>query len=110
MGKFLAIYNGAANDESKNELSEEQQGEFMQAWGAWAQANGDALIDPGAPLNMKKVVTLHGVEDFTDTKVGYAIVEADSHDEAVRIFSEHPHLSLIQGNSIEVLECPSLPG
>jgi len=110
MGKFLAIYNGAADEASKNELSEEQQRDFMRAWGAWAQANEDALIDPGSPLFMKKVVTSQGVEDFTDAKVGYAIVQADSHDEAVRIFSEHPHLGLIQGNSIEVLECPSVPG
>ena len=109
MGKFLAILHGAADDESKNELSAEQQGEFMRAWGAWAQANQDALVDPGAPLFMKKVVTSQGIKDFTDTKVGYTIVEARSHDEAVRIFSEHPHLGLLRGNSIEVLECPPVP-
>lgn len=110
MGKFLAIFHGAADDASKSELSAEQQSEFMRAWGAWAQANQDALVDPGAPLFMKKVVTSQGVEDFTDTKVGYTIVEADSHDEAVRIFAEHPHLGLLRGNAIEVLECPSVPG
>lgn len=110
MGRLLAIYNGAADSETKDELSEEQQGEFMRAWAAWAQANQDALVDPGAPLYRKKVVTQDRVEDFTDAKVGYAIVEADSHDEAVRVFSEHPHLSLIEGNSIEVLQCPSMPG
>jgi hypothetical protein len=59
---------------------------------------------------MKKRVSSHGVEEFTDSKVGFAIVEADSHDEAVRMFAEHPHLGLHGGNSIEVLECPSLPG
>ena len=108
MGRFLAIYNGAADDESKRGLGEEQQAEFLRAWAAWAQASGDALVDPGAPLYMKKVLTRDGVEDFTDAKVGYAIVEAVSHDEAVRIFSEHPHLSLNAGNSIEVLQCPSM--
>lgn len=66
--------------------------------------------DPGAPLFMKKVVTSQGVEDFTDTKVGYTIVQADSYDEAVRIFAEHPHLGLLRGNAIEVMECPSVPG
>ena len=109
MGKYLAILHGAADDESKSELSAEEQSEFMHAWGAWARANHDALVDPGAPLFMKKVVTSNGVEDFTDSKVGYTILEADFHDEAVRIFSEHPHLALFRGNSIEVLECPSVP-
>jgi hypothetical protein len=105
MSRFLAIYNGAADEQSRNELSGAQQGKFMQAWAAWAEANEHALIDPGSPLLMSKVVTSQGVEDFTDTKVGYAIVQADSHDEAVQIFSEHPHLSLIPGKFIEVLEC-----
>jgi len=77
--------------------------------GGVGAANQNALIDPGAPLYTKKVVTSQGVEEFTDAKVAYAIVEAGSHDEAVRILSEHPHLSLMRGNSIEVLECSSVP-
>jgi hypothetical protein len=48
----------------------------MSAWASWAQAHQQALVDPGAPLYMKKLVTTHGVEDFTDSKTGYAIVEA----------------------------------
>ena len=110
MGKYLAILHGAADDESKSELSQEQQSEFMRAWAAWAHAHQDTLVDSGAPLFRKKVVSSQGVEDFTDTKVGYTNDEADSHDEAVRIFAQHPHLGLLRGNSIEVLECPSVPG
>jgi hypothetical protein len=110
MGKYLAIYNGVADETTKREFGEQQQREFMAAWGTWAQAHQDVLIDPGSPLAMKKLVTAQGVEDFTDSKTGYAIVEAGSHDEAVQIFAKHPHLSLIQGNSIEVLECPPVPG
>jgi hypothetical protein len=81
----------------------------MGAWASWAQVHEQALVDPGAPLFMKKVVTANEVEDFTDSKVGFAIVEASTHDEAASIFSEHPHLGLVVGNSIEVLECPSTP-
>jgi hypothetical protein len=110
MGRFLAIFNGAADEVSKAELTEQQQSEFMNAWASWAQDNERALVDPGAPLNAKKLVTAQGVENFTDAMTGYTIVEADSHDEAVQIFSEHPHLKLFAGNSIAVLECPPLPG
>lgn len=109
MAKFLAIYNGVADDADKGELSDAQQAEFMNAWASWAQAFQHALIDPGAPLYMKKHLTAEGVEDFTDPKTGYTIIEAASHDEAVRIFSEHPHLGLIAGNSIDVFECPPVP-
>ncbi len=110
MGRFLALFNGAADEVSKAELTEQQQMEFIHAWASWAQANEKALIDPGAPLNTKKLVTAQRVEDFTDALTGYAIVEADSHDEAVQIFSGHPHLGLFAGNSIAVLECPPPPG
>ena len=110
MGKFLVIFNGAAGETDKVALTEKQQAEFMHAWATWAQANDRALLDPGAPLNAKKRLTKHGVENFTDTKTGYTIVEANSHDEAVQIFSKHPHLGLFAGNSIEVLECPAPPG
>ena len=110
MGKFLAVLNGAADDADKAEFTEQQRSEFMNAWAAWAQRNQHALVDPGAPLFRKKLVTVQGVEDFTDSKTGYAIVEAESHDDAVRLFSDHPHIALIPGNSIEVLECPSIPG
>lgn len=109
MEKFLAILNGSAEDGEKASLSEQQQIDFMSAWGAWAQTNGSAFLDPGAPLYMKKRVTARGVEDFVDTKTGYAIVEAESHDAAVQIFADHPHLDLHPGNWIEVLQCPEIP-
>ncbi|MFF0724378.1 hypothetical protein [Streptomyces sp. NPDC004134] len=109
MGRFLAVLHGAANDADKAEFTEQQQTEFMNAWAAWAQRNEHALVDPGSPLFRKKLVTAEGVEDFTDSKVGFAIVAADSHDDAVRLFSDHPHIALMPGNSIEVLECPPIP-
>lgn len=110
MGRFLAIFHGAADETGKAGITEQQQIEFMAAWASWARANERALVDPGAPLNAKKLVTAQGVKDFTDTMTGYTIVEADSHDEAVDIFAGHPHLALFGGNSIAVLECPPPPG
>ena len=110
MTRFLAIYHGAADQVAKAQLSEERQAEFMSAWATWAQTHQRALVDPGAPLHLKKLVTAHGVEDFIDSKTGYAIVEANSPDAAVQMFAEHPHLQLHRGNSIEVLECPAPPG
>jgi hypothetical protein len=109
MGKYLAIYLGAATDQEKQDLTADQQQSFMDAWAAWAQAHESALVDPGSPLFRKRLVTGDGVVDFEDAKTGYAMVEAASHDAAVEMFSTHPHLSLITGNSIEVIECPSIP-
>lgn len=110
MARFLAIYHGAADASDKAALTDEQQSLFLDAWASWAQAHREALVDPGAPLYRKKRVTSDGADDFVDSKTGYAIVEAGSHDAAVAIFAEHPHLRLASGNSIEVLECPAPPG
>lgn len=109
MGRYLAILSGAADEADKSGLTDRQQAELMQAWASWARANERALVDPGAPLYAKKRLTSEGVEDITDGQVAYAIVEASSHDEALRIFSEHPHLRLHDGNSVSVMECPPGP-
>lgn len=109
MGKYLAIYNGAATDREKQALTAAQQQQFMDAWAEWAMVHDDALVDPGSPLFRKRLVTSEAVTEFDDAKTGYAIVHASSHDEAVEIFSGHPHLLLTAGNSIEVIECPAIP-
>lgn len=108
MGKFLAIFNGAADENDKVELTDQQQSDFLTAWAAWANAHEGSLTDPGAPLFRKKRISARGVEDFEDAKVAYAVVEAATHDDAAQIFNEHPHLSLDPGNSIEVIECPGI--
>ncbi|MGC4813068.1 hypothetical protein ACLQ29_21295 [Micromonospora sp. DT228] len=68
-----------------------------------AEVRHDGSHRPGGS---RSLVTALGVEDFTDALIAYTIVEAGSHDEAVQIFSGHPHLGLVAGNSIAVLECP----
>jgi len=110
MGTFLAILNGAADENDKAELTEQQQSDFLAAWEVWANTHRGSLVDPGAPLFRKKRISAQGVEDFEDAKVAYAVIEAETHDAAAQIFSDHPHLRLVAGNSIEVIECPAIPG
>lgn len=109
MAKFLAIFLGAATDEERDGITDQQSADFVESWARWAGELGPALIDPGSPLFRKVRLTVAGAEPFEDGKTGYAIVEAASHDEAVQLFSSHPHLRLLRGNSIEVIECPAPP-
>lgn len=109
MGKYLAIFNGAATEKQRQDLSSEESQRFVERWAAWAGEVGDALIDPGAPLYRKVRLTGDTAAAFEDSKTGYAIVEAGSHDQAVRMFATHPHLELAEGNSIEIIECPAPP-
>ena len=109
MGKFLAIFNGAATDEARESITPEASSALVERWGIWAGALGDTLIDPGSPLYRKVRLTADAAVPFEDSKIAYAIVEATSHDQAVEMFATHPHLDLIPGNSIEVIECPAPP-
>jgi hypothetical protein len=54
-------------------------------------------------------VSSAGEDSFEDTRIAYAIVEALTHEQAVKMFAGHPHLGLRPGNSIDVLECPAPP-
>lgn len=109
MTRYLAIYQGASREVEKAEVTAEQSAAFLADWARWAQCHAPAIVDNGAPLFRKTRVTPEAGEDFTDTKVGYAIVEASSHEDAVGIFRDHPHLGLMRGNWIEVLECAPVP-
>lgn len=109
MGTYLAILNGAADTAAETPLTQAQQAEFMTAWARWARETGPALVDPGKPLFHKRRVTADGVEAIEDGRVAYAIVTAESHDAAVDVVRRHPHLTLMPGNSIDVIECPDIP-
>lgn len=109
MGKYLAIFNGAATDEAREDMTPEAGRAFIERWGTWAAAVGDALLDPGSPLYKKIRLTANTAESFEDSKTGFAIVHAESHDRAVDMFTTHPHLDLAAGNSIDIIECPAPP-
>ena len=109
MGKYLAIFNGAATDEARANITQEDSSAFIARWGAWATELGEALVDPGAPLYRKVRVTADAATPFQDSKTGYAIVDAESHERAVAMFATHPHLGLLPGNFIEIIECPAAP-
>ncbi len=108
--KYLALYVGAADPEEKASLSEERINALMADWARWMAENEAAIVDPGAPLGATLRVQTSGIAPTRNMLVGYAIVEADSHDAAAALFAGHPHLQLLPGNSIEVMECPELEG
>ena len=117
MPRFLAIYVGTATardkaqwDEQPPEVLKQQQDEGMGAWGAWMARNQAAIVDTGTPLGKTKRVSRDGVANTTNTSVAYVIVEAATHDEAARLFENHPHFSVFPGDSVEVMECLPLPG
>jgi hypothetical protein len=116
MKKFLAIYIGteAALERSQwNQLDEakrkERQALGMKAWMDWGRAHAAAIVDQGTPLGKTKRAAPDGVEEIKNVMVGYAVVQAESHEAAAKLFENHPHFTIFPGDSVEIMECLPLP-
>ena len=104
MTKYLVLYRSSmtASDQMSQSTPEQAQA-GMDAWTAWAQQAGDAIVDLGTPLD---VVEPGG--DSGDPVGGYSILQAESHDALTKILEGHPHKAM--GGTIETLECLQIPG
>jgi hypothetical protein len=117
MKKFLAIYIGTASALDKarwNEMDAERRQQVdaagLKAWMEWGKTHAAAIVDQGGPLGKTKRAGVDGVKDITNAMTGYVIVQADSHEAAARMFEGHPHFSIFPGDSVEIMECPPIPG
>lgn len=114
MKKFLAIYLGsaaalaawrAADDETKKK--QEQAG--MNGWMKWATENKDSIVDNGTPLGKTKRIDKNGISDTKNEVGAYTVVQAESHEDAAKLFLNHPHFMIFPGDSVEVMECLPMP-
>ncbi len=117
MKKYLAVFLGSESGENtrkwealdeKTRSEREQAG--MKAWGEWVQKNQKAIVEMGAPLGTTKRIDARGISDVTNELTAYTVVQANSHDEAAKLFVGHPHFTIFPGDSVEVMECLPIPG
>jgi hypothetical protein len=81
----------------------------MEAWMKWMDKNKKSIVDGGAPLGKTKRVDAKGASDIKNEVGGYSIVQARSHNDAVKMFGkEHPHLHMANA-WIEVVEILPIP-
>ena len=98
MSKFLVLYRSpvSAREQMANATPEQAQA-GMQAWQAWAESAGPAIVDLGAPLD--------GDGDVT----GFSVLEAGSRASLDELLADHPHRHT-PGASIDVFEFMAIPG
>ena len=111
MKKFLALYMApaVAMEQMMKDSSTEDMQNAIKLWEEWIEKNSTSLIDGGDPLGKTKQASKDGITDIKNDIGGYSIVQADSHEEAMKLFGpEHPHLS-IAGATIEVMEIIPMP-
>jgi len=111
MQKFMVLYMASPEAFAKMMASTpQQQQKGMAAWMAWMNKNKHAIVEGGGPIGKTKRVDGHGASDVKNGVGGYSVVQANSHEDAARLFgSDHPHLQM-PGAWIEISEIKSIPG
>lgn len=110
MTKFLALYMGSPSRMTPADLSPETMASGMAAWSGWMAEHAGRIVDTGGPLGKTKKTSAEGVTDIRNAVTGYVIIEADSHEEAAKLFEAHPHFAIFPGDSVEIMECMPMPG
>lgn len=109
MKQFLAIYTGDPNA-PRTDVDPATIQKGMAAWGAWMQRNASRVVTTGGPLGRTKLISKNGVEDIRNAMAGFVIVQAETHEEAAKLFENHPHFTIFPGKGVEVMECLPIPG
>lgn len=100
MARYLVLYTGSGPSAESSGASAPDHQAMMQAWLAWRDAAGDAIVDFGAPTT-----TIRGGA----TEIGgYSIVQAETAGALDAIFETNPHLQ--QGGNLEFHEIIEIPG
>lgn len=111
MKKFLVLYKAPASSfEQMKNATPEQQKAGMDAWMAWGQKAGKAIVDMGAPLGKSLRVTKSGgASPATNDLGGYSVLQAESKEALAKTLEGHPHFMMPEG-SIEIVEMMPIPG
>lgn len=116
MKRYMAVFTGSptafegyakrfANEDERK--ANDRKG--MEAWMKWAQDHQAAIVDMGAPLGRTKRVTKEGITDTRNNLGAYTVVQAESQEEAAKMFAGHPHFTIFPGDGVEIMECLPIP-
>ena len=112
MKKFIAIYGApvGAYDEMMKNPDPVKQKEGMDEWTAWMKKHNKSFVmGVNTPVGKNKRVTKDGIKDMRNEISGISIVEAESHDDAAKIFTDNQELKT-PGAYVDVLTWVEMPG
>ena len=114
MKTFLAVFTTSKALSAEWEaLDPQTRGERaqagMKAWHQWMADHNDILLDHGGPLGKTKQASAAGIRDISNNLGGYVKLRAESHEEAVKLFENHPNFVFFPGEGVEVMEVMPIP-
>ena len=115
MKTYMAVFTGSpAAMESWLALPEaerkQREARGIKAWHEWVERHKDAIVDMGAPLGRTKRVTAGGIADVRNNLGAYTVVQAETQEDAAKLFLNHPHFAIFPGDGVEVMERLPIPG
>jgi hypothetical protein len=75
----------------------------LAALKAWDEKHKDAIVYAGGPLGPTKRTTQASVVDVVNELTVLVVVRAASHDEAARLFENHPHFTIFPCDGVDVM-------
>jgi YCII-related domain len=100
MAKFIYLYRGPAPD-----LTPQQGAEREDAFAAWIDKLGPALVDGGSPFGASTSIRDDSTEGAAGDLIGYTIVQADDLAAAKAFTDGLPFLSDSDGKrAVEIFE------
>lgn len=114
MKNYLAVFLGSPDKvvAARADTSEEAKKKMMEgmmAWGKWVEDHAASIVDGGSPLGKTKRVDKSGVSDTKNAMGAWIVVKVESHEEAAKMFENHPHFTIFPGECVEVMECLPMP-
>src|SRR5262249_27488876 len=104
MKKYLVLYlSSVPASDQMSKASPEQAKAGMDAWMAWANKAGKAIVDLGAPLGNPIKVSAASVGSSDSKVAGFSILQGESSEGTAALLKDHPH-HRAPGSSIEVFE------
>lgn len=102
MAEFIIAYHGGKKPDSP-----EEGAKHMERWKAWLGGLGDAVVNPGTPLGMSKMVSSDEVSDADGPErlTGFSVVTAENMEAALEMAKECPFLEI---GVLEVAEMMSM--
>ena len=115
MKNFLAVYIGTPTAFSgwnslPDAVRSERQIAGIKAWQEWVERNKSRVVEIGTPLGRTKSVSKTGVADVRNNMTAFTVVCVESHEDAAKLFEDHPHFTIFPGESVEIMECLPVPG
>ena len=110
MKKYLVLYMAPTESfEKALKADPDEMKKGMEEWNVWMEKNKVAIVDIGAPVGKTKKVDPSGASDMRNNVGGFSIVQAESLEEAAKLFENHGHFQM-GGGWVEVMEFVDMLG